>query len=323
MAAADLRNSLQQMNKSVIAVLCVLSLPLFSFAHGDEVHEHSALGVWTFDPLVIIVLVISGGLYVAGLRKLWRASATGSGVSRSAAAYFAAGWLSLVAALISPIHAWGETSFSAHMTQHEILMLVSAPLIVLGRPFIASLWAFPKPWRSSIGTAINSAPVQSTWRVVSNAGAAWLIHAAALWIWHIPYLFQATLESNFVHMLQHLSFFGSALLFWWAIIYGHRGAASYGAGILYLFTTSIHSGLLGAFLTFTHRVWYPAYALRTEAWGLTPIEDQQLGGLIMWVPAGLVYIGAALVMFSGWLRASEDRMLLKEGRSPSEAAAKA
>ena len=112
--------------------------------------------------------------------------------------------------------------------------------------------------------------------------------------------------------LQHVSFFGSALLFWWAIINGQRGAASYGAGILYLFTTSIHSGILGAFLTFTTRLWYPAYADSTAAWGMTAIEDQQLGGLIMWVPAGIVYIVAALLMFAGWIRESEKRVRRRE-----------
>jgi putative membrane protein len=82
--------------------------------------------------------------------------------------------------------------------------------------------------------------------------------------------------------------------------------------VLYLFTTSIHSGILGAFLTFTTRVWYPAYSDSTAAWGLTPLEDQQLGGLIMWVPAGIVYIAAGLVMFAGWMRESEKRVLRRE-----------
>ena len=142
-----------------------------------------------------------------------------------------------------------------------------------------------------------------------------------MWIWHLPVLFQATLENDAVHTAQHVSFFGSALLFWWAIIYGKRGLASYGAGVLYLFTTSIHSGILGAFLTFTHRVLYPVYSGSTESWGLTPLEDQQLGGLIMWVPAGLVYILAALVMFAGWLRESERRAIKRKIARPVENAA--
>ena len=115
-----------------------------------------------------------------------------------------------------------------------------------------------------------------------------------------------------MHTAQHLSFFGSALVFWWAIIYGKRGVSSYGAGVLYLFTTSIQSGLLGVFLTLTTNVLYPVYSETTSAWGLSPIEDQQLGGLIMWVPAGIVYIVAALFMFAAWMSESEKRVVRRE-----------
>jgi putative membrane protein len=210
------------------------------------------------------------------------------------------------------LHPWGEVLFSAHMTQHEILMLIAAPLFVLGRPFIAAMWAIPPGWRKDAGGLINLPPIKRIWTILTNAAVAWAIHAVALWVWHIPTMFQATLRSDAVHTLQHASFFLSALLFWWAIIYGKRGLASYGAGVLYLFTTSIQSGLLGVFLTLTGRVWYPEYSKYSSAWGLTPLEDQQLGGLIMWVPAGIVYIAAALIMFAGWMRESENRVLRRE-----------
>jgi cytochrome c oxidase assembly factor CtaG len=143
-----------------------------------------------------------------------------------------------------------------------------------------------------------------------------MIHAAVLWGWHAPALFQATLHNEWVHAAQHISFLGSALLFWWALIHGRRGAGEYGLAVLYLFTTAIHSGLLGALLTFARSVWYPDYIGRTESWGLTPLEDQQLGGLIMWVPACLVYIAAGLVLFAKWLQESERRALAREGRPP-------
>jgi len=134
-----------------------------------------------------------------------------------------------------------------------------------------------------------------------------VIHAAALWIWHIPALFDATLESDVVHALQHASFLGTALLFWWAILNSSLDWKSSFVGVLYLFITSLHSSILGALLTFTHRVLYPVYSDTTSAWGITPLEDQQLGGLIMWVPAGLVYIGAGMVMFARLLGESEKR----------------
>jgi putative membrane protein len=303
------------MRKMMRAAACVIVL-LFaanSYAHGDEAHEVAeVLGTWTFDPWVVICLSISAIVYIVGVQKLWASSKRGSGISVWSAAAFAAGWVSLVIALISPVHAWGEVLFSAHMTQHEILMLISAPLMVLGRPMIAAMWAMPMSWRGEVGSIVNLPSIKRPWRFITHPGVAWAIHAAALWIWHIPYLFQATITSELVHAFQHISFFGSAVLFWWAMVNESRGLASYGAGILYLFTTSIHSGLLGAFLTFTHRVLYPVYEGSTAQWGLTPIEDQQLGGLIMWVPASLVYIAAALFMFVGWLRASENSVLRRE-----------
>jgi putative membrane protein len=298
----------------IIGVVSILFLSMTStFAHEGKPDRPDDLWTdWSFDPLIVASLVISLAMYCYGLFRLWRSSERGRGISRWAAGAFAAGWLSLVVALVSPLHPWGEVLFCAHMTQHEILMLVSAPLFVLARPLIAMMWAMPLAWRTSVANVFKTGMLERVWHFLTNGFVAWAVHAVALWVWHIPVLFQATLENDFIHTLQHVSFFGSALLFWWAIIYGRRDLASYGAGVLFLFTTSIHSGILGALLTFTTRVWYPAYSNTTAAWGLTPLEDQQLGGLIMWVPAGIVYILAALFMFAGWLNESEKRVIRRE-----------
>jgi cytochrome c oxidase assembly factor CtaG len=292
------------------APLLPLILAKAAFAHGGQPHDTAELiSSWSFDPPVVVLLIVAAAVYVLGTLKVWRGSETGSGITTKAAVAYTAGWLSLVIALVSPVHTWGEVLFSAHMTQHEILMLISAPLLVLGRPLIATLWATPRDARLWIGQAVQGGPVLKTWRLLTDPAVAFLVHGIALWTWHIPFLFQATIESDVVHTLQHASFLGSALLLWWAIIYGRRGVASYGAGVLYLFITSVHSGILGAFLTFTPRLWYPIYAPTTIAWGVSPLEDQQLGGLIMWVPAGIVYIVAALIMFAAWIGSSEERAL--------------
>jgi putative membrane protein len=244
-------------------------------------------------------------LYGMGVLRLRHASA--KSVRCADVVYFGLGWCALVFALVSPVHAWGSMLFSAHMTQHELLMLVAAPLLVLGRPIVPFLWALPKPWALTLAHLSKFKPWEKTWRAISNPLVAWIIHAIVLWSWHVPFLFQASLESESVHALQHASFLFSALLFWWAVIHGRRRALGFGLAVLYMFTTALHSGLLGALLTFANSLWYPAYAERTAAWGLTPLQDQQLGGLIMWVPAGLVYIAAGLALFAGWLRESEVR----------------
>ena len=311
-----------KMRRAGSLVALLLAFSVVALAHGDKPHDAlELLEAWSFDPLVIVMLIASAGMYITGIRKLWRESGTGSAISVTGAVCYAFGWLSLVVALVSPVHSWGEVLFSAHMTQHEILMLISAPLIVLGRPFIAAMWALPREWRLKAGSAARLDVVGQTWAFLTGATVAFIVHGLALWIWHIPALFQATIESDLVHTLQHVSFFGSALLFWWAIIYGKRGVASYGAGVLYLFITSIHSGILGAFLTFTRHVWYPIYAPTNAEWGMTPIEDQQLGGLIMWVPAGIVYIAAALFMFAAWISSSERAARKNHTRRATPAAA--
>jgi putative membrane protein len=267
---------------------------------------------WGWEPVAVASLALSIWLYFSGVRRLWRAAEPGAGIRRWEAATFAGGWLALFVALVSPLHPMGRVLFSAHMTQHEILMLVAAPMVVLGRPLIAFLWALPISWRRRLGALSKSRWFERSWSAVANPLAAWAIHAVALWIWHAPALFQATIDDELIHTLQHVSFLGSALLFWWSLIHSRRGLMSYGAAVLYVFTTSVHSGLLGALITFASTLWYPAYAETTASWGLTPLEDQQLGGLIMWIPAGAVYIVAGLALFAGWMREAERRMQLKK-----------
>ncbi|HKR01701.1 MAG TPA: cytochrome c oxidase assembly protein [Pyrinomonadaceae bacterium] len=282
-------------------------------AHEGKPHTFNDLWyTWGRDPLIIVGLGLTAYAYWRGLRRVWRESARGRELRKSEAWAFGLGWLALFVALVSPLHPWGEVLFSAHMTQHEVLMLVAAPLLVLGRPLVPFLWALPARWRLIVGGFGKQKGVRRIWRTLTNPLAAWAIHAVALWMWHIPSLFQATLRSDFVHTLQHLSFLGSALLFWWALVHGRRGWMGYGAAVLYMFTTSVHSGVLGALITFARSAWYPAYANSTQSWGLTPLEDQQLGGLIMWVPAGLVYIIAGLALMVGWMRESERRVERRE-----------
>jgi cytochrome c oxidase assembly factor CtaG len=281
--------------------------PILAF-HGGQPHNwHDLVRAWSFEPLVIISLIITALLFIIGLYRL-----KGRSIRAWEALCFAGGWLALFIALVSPVHAWGRVLFSAHMSQHEILMLVAAPLLVLGRPLIAFLWALPLSWSRRLGNLGKITWINRVWQGLTIPLVAWLLHAIALWTWHIPALFDATLHSETVHTLQHLSFLLSALLFWWALIHGPQGAMGYGAAVLYVFTTSIHSGALGALITVAGSVWYPSYAGLTASWGLTPLEDQQLGGLIMWIPAGLVYVIAGLALFAGWLREADVRAARRE-----------
>ena len=294
---------------SCFAPLRLCARPVFGF-HGGQPHNwHDLVRAWSFEPLVVISLVISGVLFLIGLGRC-------KSLRTWETFCFAGGWLALFVALVSPLHAWGRVLFSAHMTQHEVLMLVAAPLLVLGRPLVVFLWALPLNWSRRLGNLGKISSINNLWRVITIPFVAWVVHAIALWTWHIPLLFEAVQRNEAIHTAQHLSFFISALLFWWALIHGPQGAMGYGAAVLYLFTTSVHSGVLGALLTVAGSVWYPSYAGLTTSWGLTPLEDQQLGGLIMWIPAGLVYLIAGLALFAGWLREADLRDARRERLEP-------
>jgi putative membrane protein len=302
-----------------LAISTTTGLGSPAHAHGVEPHGDAleAAGptnwgelarAWAFEPLIVVPLMLTAWLYGRGLRRLWRDAGRGHGVRVREAICFAAGWLALAVALVSPLHPWGNVLFSAHMIQHEILMLVAAPLIVLGRPVVAMLKALSGSQVQHLLRLTRPRWVRDVWHAFTTPFAAWLVHAVVLWTWHVPVLFTAAIRSEFVHALQHLSFLLSALLFWWALLNGSQRAMHYGAGVLYLFTTAMHSGLLGALITLARTVCYPDYLATAAAWGLTPLEDQQLGGLIMWVPGCTIYIVAGLALFAAWLRSSGERV---------------
>jgi putative membrane protein len=317
------------MTSATLHSLSSILTPLSFLAHAG--HPHPAPNPWTdwpFEPGVLLPLALSAALYYAGLASLWRRSGLGHGIRPWHAASFTLGWLALFLALATPLHPLGSFLFSAHMAQHEILMLVAAPLLVLGKPLIATLHALPTSWSRRLAPLLFPSPhplispsphLLFLWRqflhFFTHPVVAWLVHGIVLWLWHAPALFQATLHNDFIHSLQHLSFLGTALLFWYAVSQHRRRALGYGMAVLYMFTTALHSGAL---LTFTGTLWYPDYAHTTQRFGLTPLQDQQLGGLIMWIPACSIYILAGLALLAAYLNESNrrlDRSTLTHGHS--------
>ena len=278
--------------------------------HSGVAGPHWA--TWSGEPGIVLPLFAGALLYARGLLLLWDEH-VGRGIRVWEATCFAAGWLVTAIALLSPVHELSEQLFSVHMVQHELLMAVAAPLLVLGRPLVPMLWALSSPARRRVGHLTRRPLLRGAWRFLSLPLVAFVVHGAAIWLWHAPALFQSTLHNDAVHALQHVSFFASALLFWWTIIHAHAPggrarAVTFGTAVLLLFGTALHSGALGGLLTFSRTSWYPAYGNAAAAWGLSPLEDQQLAGLIMWIPATFAYLVAALFLFAGWLRASEERV---------------
>ena len=288
------------------------ALPAPLFAHTSQpLAPHDLWRAWTFEPLVVVALGVSAALYLIGLRRLW-SKGSEVGIRRWEAASFFAGWVVTALALVSPLHALGGSLFSAHMAQHELLIGVSAPLLVLGRPLVPFLWALTPDWRRSLGKWSKSRAVGASWRVLTIPPVAFALHAVALWTWHLPGPYQATLTSEVMHTLQHSSFIITALLFWWTIFKVRGSELGYGAAVFYLFGTALQTGALGALLAFAPSLWYPAYAGTAGAWGLSPLDDQQLGGLIMWIPGSVPYVIAGLVVFAQWLGDSESRTVRRE-----------
>lgn len=255
---------------------------------------------WVFEPWVVACLASSLVLYVVGVARLWRRAGSGRGIGVAHVGAFAAGWLAVVLALCSPLDPLGEQAFSAHMLQHEVLMLIAAPLLVVARPLAAWAWALPVRARPAVGGALRNRGWRRLWGAIRSPTGAWLLHAAALWGWHAPVLFSLALRDPDVHTLQHASFLGTALLFWWTVL-GTSARTRLGAALLSLFATMVHSTVLGALITLSPRLWYPAYASTASPFGVDPLADQQLGGLLMWVPGGLVYMVVGLWLARRWL----------------------
>lgn len=287
----------------LIAALAPLCLAAEALAHPGEFHSPDPAR-WTWTPGILLPLLVSGALYLAGWQRMRHAGAQRS-LPGWQALCFAAGWATLALALLSPIHVLGELSLSIHMVQHELLMVIAAPLLVLGRPLLVFLWALPPAARERLGHSFRRPRPAALWAAVSAPLVVWTLHGLALWLWHAPRLYSAALHSEGVHALEHAAFLGTALLFWWTLIHGRYGRLGYGAALLYVFTTAMHSGALGALLTIAPRVIYPEY---TGGFGrLTGLEDQQLAGLIMWVPAGVVLVAIGLALVLGWMSEAERR----------------
>ena len=275
--------------------LALLAAP--AAAHGG--HEHG-IG-WTLDPLLLVPLGLTLAIFLVGLRRLAARASQANGRP----GLFLAGWTVLTLALVSPLHAAGERSFTMHMIEHELIMLVATLLLAASGVGATLAWGLPRRLRLAIGSGATSS-LQRLWRRLTEPVTATAIQAVVMWAWHAPVLFDRALESDGWHIAQHASFFLSSLLFWWAMLHPRGRHAGYGVSAACLFITSLVGGALGALMSVSQSPWYADYAaMGVSGIGLDPTTDQQLAGLVMWIPGGLVHGIAAILMFYKWLKASE------------------
>jgi putative membrane protein len=270
-------------------------------AAAHEGHDH---GVdWTLGPEVVVPLVVILLVYLSGLARLRRRAGRGRRSLEAGAWLFIAGWLILAGALLSPLHAAGEVSFTMHMIEHELIMLPAALLLVAARPGPVMLWGLPAAGRNALAPVVRL----PLWGWLGSPIAATALQALALIVWHIPALFDRALISEGWHIAQHTTFIVTALMFWWAMLPRGRGKQAVFVSAICLFVTSVVGAALGALMALDASPWYASYeALGMTPFGLTPAEDQQLAGVIMWVPGGLFHLTAALLFLGRGLRLAPE-----------------
>ncbi|MGH2751680.1 MAG: cytochrome c oxidase assembly protein [Actinomycetota bacterium] len=254
---------------------------------------------WNLDPVVLLGILLPATLYARGVSTLWNRG-TRRGVSLRRVVAFYAGLVSLLIAVVSPLDALSHALFSAHMVQHLTLVLLAAPLLVYGAPLVPISLGLPQHLRRGMHGVRSSTVVQRANMLLLAAPVVWSLHAATLWMWHVPAPYERALTSEVVHAFEHVCFLGSALLLWTLVIGSARRRRldrALAAGLL--FFTALQSGALGVVLTFASSSLYEGHS--AAAWGLDPLTDQQLAGVIMWVPSGIVYLIAIVVLAYRWL----------------------
>jgi putative membrane protein len=283
-------------------------------AHGPEwpstAVDARVFSAW--DQATLAGLLIVAALYWTGSRRLAARRVRHVYIEHAA---FAVGWLALVIAVLPFVDAAVIERFSAHMAQHELMTLVAAPLLVAGRPLSRFMWALPAGWRRRGAAPLQHRVTTGVTKALTTPAAAWALHGAVLWIWHMPSLYNLAVRSEPAHMVQHAMFVGTSVLFWSGLVYGRYGRAGYGAAVFFVFTTAVHTGILGALLTVARLPLYSVYATVPGMSGEAVLADQQLAGLVMWIPAGLLLTLVGIALFAAWLGESDRRVRISASSS--------
>jgi cytochrome c oxidase assembly factor CtaG len=286
--------------------------------------QKAVLLSWDLRPEVIIILVAAGVLYTRGwshlraLRKQPRVS-KGSPVQaergRLATAERLTAYLSglvvLGLALMSPIDILGGQFFFMHMIQHLLLVMIVPPLLWLASPLPFAMWGLPVRARRKVGELLRPrSAFRRRLRALTPPGIVWILFVSALLGWHDPGAYQAALQDELVHDLEHLSFFVTAMLFWWHVIDAapnvHKRLTR-GARIAYVLSVVPVNMAAGVVIAFSGEPIYSYYIGVPRLWGMTVLQDQMLGGILMWIPGSMMYIIAALALISRWLQDEEQK----------------
>lgn len=263
---------------------------------------------WEWEPWVLICVAVTAIPYLIGLYRMGPDERRRI-VGPARAASFFGGIGMLLVALESPLDGLSDALFSAHMVQHLLLLLIVPPLLVTGRPVITWLWAFDLRSRRAIVRTWGRLGLYAAFSWLTRPMVVWLLWVASLCFWHLPGPYDWAVRHEWLHDLEHLSFLGFALAYWTIVIepYGRRRALSYGATMIYVVSTGFTMGLIAAILTLAPHPLYAVHLHTTQAFGLTPLEDQQLAGAIMWIPSNMIHLATICGLFFAWMRDDERR----------------
>jgi len=252
--------------------------------------------MWNWEPSVIAGVALLTAAYLGAIGPLRRKLLHAPKVGLAKVVWFLLGMLVILFALVSPLDTLSDHYlFSAHMLQHLLLTLVAPPLLLLGVPawFFQPIFRLPRLRRAAI--------------LFTNPLLAFILFNAVFLLWHVPAAYEAALNNERIHLIEHLSFIATAILFWWPILnpLTDLPRLPYAAQILYLFLAAVPTTILGALIIFAPSILYQTYAIAPRIYNISPMNDQQIAGIIMAMPAGMIYLGALSAVFFTWLSREE------------------
>ncbi|MEO5987196.1 MAG: cytochrome c oxidase assembly protein [Candidatus Limnocylindria bacterium] len=292
---------------SLITALAMLAIPGTALAHGEVAPAPAFPAVlleWTLDPLALSGLLVAAIAYCWAVVRVRRAH-PGNPHPAYRSWLFGGGLAAIGVALLSPIEAYEGTLFSVHMVQHMLLELVAAPLLLAGAPITLTLRTSSATVRRTLLRMLHSRVL----RALSFPVVAWILFAAVNWGWHFSALYDDALENTALHYLQHATFLGAALLFWWPVIGADPSPwrLPHPVRLLYLFLAMPQNSFLGVALMSASTVLYPHYLTNGRTWGMSPLDDQALGGVIMWVVGDLAFLAGMMAVVVIWMRLEDRR----------------
>ncbi|HVA92011.1 MAG TPA: cytochrome c oxidase assembly protein [Chloroflexota bacterium] len=281
----------------------------------------SLLTAWSFDPNVVLGVVVTALIYGAGLRELSRRGRLRRSVASRHVVFFSLGLAAVVLALESPIDGLSDRLLYAHMIQHLLLLLIAPPLLLLGKPIPVLVVGAPRPLVRWLARGHARTPwFRGVVRLLTSPWFAWPAYVGNMLAWHLPSAYDAALRNDGVHHLEHLCFLISGILFWWVIIqpYPGRPRLAYGWRVLFILLAMAPDTALGMLFILDANPLYPFYAALPRMWGISVLDDQALAGNLMMIGGDVVMICAAIPLFAGMMERLEQMELARFARARSE-----